>query len=585
MSTLESISPDRVLHTFSPSRIMNGLQTVSKKISNASESCVNSTRHAIAQTSSAIGHAWRVSVDTTSSKIKQAWETTTNTASSLLDATSEEFIASLKRNPVRDRAWVFKASFNKITTMIQGEQEDPTLVARQKIQDAIEGVFVKKDHEELMKNNQKFVNQLLPNGELPLNYAIKLKNKEFVQLLLENRADPEAPDRKGQNAITTAMLAENKEIIDILFNALLPLIMRAQLQKQLKNPEFVDRFMEIQKQGPKAIAILENNLMAISRQHLEIMFEESRYSPHNDELASSTQDYVIFSVAATVLMLDCIGYGEGSIASVAGYVGNFIQMSSLVTMIHEMVKEPQISGLLILPLILTKSLNNWVGTLSNLTINTLYAASIIETAKTVFSNMKTRPGASLRRLAIDSVNTYALSTKLFDRPDKDAPIKRLVDNAFDLPGKPKDTNFTTYEDCSTAYKNLYKPIKSGITKFLDSQLEDVKDPSKTIETTIRVPIETSKTLTLFNGLFDTRLERLVKQQCAGLPKEAIDINPSSVNLGKDLPVHFCLSDSGNKKWQWFFKKNHPWCRVETGVPGLRGMFSTEFEGNKTKIFT
>lgn len=520
MSTIESISPDKVFYTSPSSKIMNDFASISKKNSTSSESCVTSTSHAITKTSSAIGHAWKVTVDTTSSKIKQVWTTTATTASSVMDTVLEEIVTSFQRVPVRDRAWVFKASFNKIATMIQGEQEDPTLATRQKIQDAIEGVFV-KEHADLIKNNEKFLNKLLPNGELPLNHAINLKNKELVQLLLENKADPQKANRKGKNALTAVMLAEHKEIKDLLFNALLPMVMSNEFQELLKNPEFQASFMEAQKQGPKGIAALQQKLMTISKQQLEIIFEESRYAPHNDELASSIQDYLIFSAAATILILDYIGYGDGSIASAAAVLGSFIQMSSLATLIHEMVREPQISGLLTLSLIITKQMtNSWFGTISQWTINAMYGASIIETAKTIFSNMKTRPGASLRRLTVDSINTYALGAKIFDRPAKNAMIKLLVETIFGLPGKPKETNFTSQEDCNTEYKNLYGYIKSGFNKFFGFQLTDVIDPQNPNKT-IRTPIETSDMLTSFNGLFDQRLDQLIEQQCARLPKEPI----------------------------------------------------------------
>lgn len=80
------------------------------------------------------------------------------------------------------------------------------------LQHAIEGpdglspAFIQSPH----------LRQPLPNGQLPINYAIRLGKRETVQTLLPH-VDPKAQDGQGLNSIDHAILAKSPEIVSSVF--------------------------------------------------------------------------------------------------------------------------------------------------------------------------------------------------------------------------------------------------------------------------------------------------------------------------------------------------------------------------------
>ncbi|MFZ0565176.1 MAG: ankyrin repeat domain-containing protein [Chlamydiales bacterium] len=72
---------------------------------------------------------------------------------------------------------------------------------------------------ELLKTSLKVANpnSPLPNGELPLHFAVRNEQKEAVQILMENGANPYERDFQQLTAVNHAFLQQSKDILVVLF--------------------------------------------------------------------------------------------------------------------------------------------------------------------------------------------------------------------------------------------------------------------------------------------------------------------------------------------------------------------------------
>lgn len=83
--------------------------------------------------------------------------------------------------------------------------------------------------------NEGIVNKPLPNGELPLHFAVCLNNIEIIRILLDNNADPYAKDHQGLNSIDHALIMKHENALGTILGIKSADVIK-ELQKQMQHP-------------------------------------------------------------------------------------------------------------------------------------------------------------------------------------------------------------------------------------------------------------------------------------------------------------------------------------------------------------
>lgn len=81
-------------------------------------------------------------------------------------------------------------------------------------------VIVKGDKNLVQKllENKADPNLADANGTTPLIFAVQFQNKDIIKILLENKADKSIADKNGKTPFEHAVFSQNKEIIELLKN-------------------------------------------------------------------------------------------------------------------------------------------------------------------------------------------------------------------------------------------------------------------------------------------------------------------------------------------------------------------------------
>ena len=73
--------------------------------------------------------------------------------------------------------------------------------------------------EYILEQHQGSINDVDDKGKTALHWAVELEQMDIVSLLIENGADPQLPDKKGNTPINYAQDQENKALLELLEEA------------------------------------------------------------------------------------------------------------------------------------------------------------------------------------------------------------------------------------------------------------------------------------------------------------------------------------------------------------------------------
>ena len=433
-----------------------------------------------------------------------------NSLSHVTEGALSALLDSLQRVPLKNPRWVFTAGWDKLSSALKGSPSDPTLPIRQKIQEIIERKSSTEDELSLIKELSALLDKPLPNGELPLNYAVRVENIPMIKLLLSMNISCEKADSNHQSALKLSMVLKNNEIISIFYNSLLPILTENIIKAYLEKPEIQAQLNAAKENGTieTVVTALNTQLSNAAKEHLNKAFQGISEASYGDPLAISYSEYITFAMAVTTLVLSASGNTEGVLSSTSGAIGYFVQSFPFMQLMGSLGQSHGYAihmGMTIA----SQFTYPWVATLYSVAVKTMYAASIADTVKVALCNWKCRPKAVIRRLAVDSVNCYAYLNKIFDRGAKEAATSLLARAVFQLP---VDLSLGEGEDCSSSYTKHYHHILKGIQTFLHPDRN--KHP------------EATNAFTAYQNLHESYLAEFIKHKCPSVLAAATS-NPVS----------------------------------------------------------
>lgn len=278
--------------------------------------------------------------------------------------------------PVSDPFLVFKKICNTISSWKNTAPLDPYLETKQKIQDLIEGRFTAEKIRSLLDERatiNTFIDQPLPNGELPLNYAIRLEKSHTVDFLLKYfKINYTETDYNKQSALHIAKLMNNKKILEV-----------------------VSKYIP----------------------DLDLKFSQLSI---NDPLALSYSEYLLFTITVANLILNSTGYDFPLVNTVMPWM----QLAHFLSLpLYE--NPPLIMGILgvLLPQWGIKPLAQIGGVVAKI----VCCSAFLTTLNVVAANAFTRPGAALRRLVVSTTNSYGMLSETINS------VKNFAENYFNPP--------------------------------------------------------------------------------------------------------------------------------------------------------
>lgn len=415
----------------------------------------------------------------------------------------KELLDSMKSTviPVRNPLWIIEA-----TSKFLSKSNDPNLAGKTKIQQVIENDVTNESIQSIL-THRELLNEPLPNGELPLHYAIRLGKTTATQLLLLAGSSPLKLDRNHQSAISLAISLDNDEILNYLKTHLSHYLGELHLTQFIQKtpPNFQQAFGALTEQEQKEFGKKIQNhkqFQNFCNDQATELFEEQAKARYTDELASSYQEYITFCMAMTVLILNGAGYGDGSLAYYATNLGAFSQMMSFAPMLMEVVKDPQLGQFLNIGMMFARGMaGSWIGTLANGVTHAIYGASILETVKVAFCNSRVRTGAALRRLTVGTVNAGAHAGKLFDNRIQMA-VTGLIKSISGLSFTSTKT-FIDREECKEEHLRLFQPIFDSVSALFSPS--NNQHPEANISQAV------------YQGTQIGELAKLINERCGTLP--------------------------------------------------------------------
>lgn len=402
--------------------------------------------------------------------------------------------------PIRNPLWIIEAASKFLR-----KSNDPNLTDKMKIQQVIENELTKESIQPIL-DHPELLNEPLPNGELPLHYAMRLGKIEAIKLLLLAGSSLEKPDRNHQSALSLAISLDNPEIRACLSDYLSNYIRKQWLIQFIKKAGTNFNLENLtQQEQEQFISKISNHIKFLDfcSDKVTKIFEEQAKAKYTDELASDYQEYITFCMAATVLILNGSGYGDGSLAYYATNIGAFSQMMSFAPMLMDVVKDPHLGQFLNIGMMLARGMtDSWIGTVANGVTHALYGASIIETVKVAFCNLRTRPAAALRRFTVGAVNAGAHASKVFDNRMQ-MLVTGLIKNISGLPYTSTKT-FIDRDECKEEHLRLFQPVFDSVSALLS--------PSNNQHP------EAATNLAVYQGTQIGELAGLINKNCGTLPE-------------------------------------------------------------------
>lgn len=357
----------------------------------------------------------------------------------------EEELKKLKPRTValRDPFWIFKMLGKAYESYGVPPAESSLQATKEAIQKAIQQAKIQNLFE-LLKNPEAkpLIHQPLPNGQLPLNYAILNGNINAVKLLLQEGCNPEQCDFQSQSSFDIAHVLGNEETTKYLTDFLIGHFRqkRLQLYLQAHKKDSLDE---------KKIKTDLEEMEKIIRKRLDEKLIIDPLSISKDELISCIAGLILLAVESTdlsALLGDWSSSVQG-LAAIALVLGNMSEMRYVF----------QNYGRFQYPLHILFTLSQLIPSVRyiyNSMKTSIVTLSLLQTLGVCSNNLRYRPWDTTKKLAADSFNFY-----------------NFISNTFNFTISPQNKQMSK-EDCKDLQRILIKFHPDKITEELQQTLKN-----------------------------------------------------------------------------------------------------------------